>query len=112
MGINLNVITMYGVRIPWNDDLRDDLEDDYEDDYKIECVVDGMTGDWIYLGNILYDSGDFRYFENMNDFQESEVWDLGNKRVEWMNKFRKLYPQHEHLVLSERWKLLNFIYYH
>lgn len=124
MGINTNVITMFGVRIPWDEDLYSDYEEIEEKlieefgysnpkppDSQIPAIFDGMLGEWIYLGVVLYDSGDFRYMDNMNDYQESDIWNLDNLRVEWLNNFRRLYPQHEHLALNKRWKLLNFIYY-
>ena len=124
MGINTNVYTIYGIRLPWSDEfnnantaIEEQLADEfgygkpYPDDRQISAIFDELTGDYIILGKILYDSGDFRYCEDMNDYTEIDVSSLENYKKEYLAKFHALYPDFASLVEGKEWKLINIIHY-
>jgi len=124
MGINTHVYTVYGVRLDWNDDFYEAYEEIEEalldefgynkrppEDRQVEAVIDCMGGEYMVLGPILYDSGDFRYCEGMNNYQEIEEVGLFGKWLEYKKKFTKLYPEHVHLLEGKLVKLMNFIHY-
>lgn len=124
MGINMHVYTVYGVNIGWDQafyDAYEEIEEALCDEFgygkpvpadrQIESVVDAMMGEYIILGEILYNSGDFRYCEDMNDYREIDVSDLLNIELTYKEHFAKLYPKHVDLLQGKDFKLINLIHY-
>jgi hypothetical protein len=124
MGINMHVYTVYGVRLPWNDAFYESYEEIEEAlcdefgygkpqpaDRQIEAIIDGMMGEYMVLGLKLYDSGDFRYCDHMNNYQEIEEVGLFGKWFDYKEQFARLYPDHVHLLEGVQPKLINFIHY-
>ena len=127
MGINIHVYTVYGVRLDWNDAFYEAYEEIEEAlleefgwgklqpaDRQVEAVIGGMMGElgeYMILGHIIYDSGDFRYCENMNNYQEIDTSNLLNLELEYKEKFARLYPDHVHLLEGKDFRLINLIHY-
>lgn len=124
MGINMHVYTVYGVRLPWNDafheayeEIEEALVDEFgygkpqPSDRQIEVIMDAMMGEYMVFGLKLYDSGDFRYCDDMNSYQEIEEVGLFGKWLDYKEQFARLYPDHVHLLEGVQPKLINFIYY-
>ena len=124
MGINTHVYTVYGVKLPWDDafyEAYEEIEEALCDEFgygkpkpadrQIEAIMDGMGGKYIILGPILYDSGDFRYCKDMNNYQEIEEVGMFGKWLEYKKQFDELYPEHKHLLTAAGPKLINFIHY-
>ena len=125
MGINMHVYTVYGVKLPWNDAFHEAYEEIEEAlvnefgygnpqpaDRQIEAIIDAMMGEYMVLGLKLYDSGDFRYCDDMNSYQEIDTDGLYVKWIdEYKEKFARLYPDHTHLLSGVRPKLINLIHY-
>jgi hypothetical protein len=124
MGINTHVYTVYGVRLDWNDDFYEayeEIEEALVDEFgygkpqpadrQIEAVIDGMGGEYILLGEIIYDSGDFRYCDDMNNYQEIDMSNLESLELEYKEQFARLYPDHVHLLEGKDFKLINLIHY-
>lgn len=114
MGINTSVYTYYGIKTDWNDAFYTEYEaieeaniDKYgwngpvpEND-QIEVLVDGMIGEYFVFGIRLYDSGDFRWCSDMNDYQEIDLSNLKQKKEQYITNFASLYPDHVHLLEGE-----------
>jgi hypothetical protein len=124
MGINMHVYTVYGVRLPWDDafyEAYEEIEEALMDEFgygkpqpadrQIEAIMDGMMGEYMVLGLKLYDSGDFRYCDDMNNYQEIEEVGLFGKWFDYKEQFARLYPDHVHLLEGVQPKLINFIHY-
>jgi hypothetical protein len=124
MGINTHVYTVYGVRLDWDQEFYDIYEELDEalleefgynkrppEDRQIEAVIDCMMGEYIILGHIIYDSGDFRYCEDMNNYQEIDTSNLLKLELEYKKQFVRLYPNHVHLLEGKDFKLINLIHY-
>jgi len=124
MGINMHVYTVYGVRLEWDQEFYDIYEELDEalldefgyskrppEDRQIEALIDGMGGDYMILGHIIYDSGDFRYCEGMNNYQEIDMSNLESIERLYKEKFKRLYPDHYHLIAHHDFKLINVIHY-
>jgi hypothetical protein len=124
MGINMHVYTVYGVRLGWNNEFYEEYESIEEAlidefgwgnpvpaDRQIEAVIDGMMGEYIILGQKIYDSGDFRYCDGMNNYQEIDPRNLLNLELEYKEQFARLYPDHVHLLECKDFKLINLIHY-
>ena len=125
MGINIHVYTYYGVKTNWNDDFYTDYEEieeqnidiygwnrDIPEDKQVDVLVDCMSGEYLLFGIRLYDSGDFRYCNKMNNYQELQldISTLEQGKQKYIEIFSKLYPDRVHL-LEGKWKLINIIHY-
>lgn len=124
MGINMHVYTVYGVRLPWNDafhEAYEEIEEALVDEFgygkpqpadrQIEAIIDGMMSEYMILGLKLYDSGDFRYCDDMNNYQEIEEVGLFGKWFDYKEQFARLYPDHVHILEGVQPKLINLIHY-
>jgi hypothetical protein len=124
MGINVHVYSIWGVRTDWNDEFYDDYEaveeancDQYgynkaPADAQVDVLMDGMGGEYMVFGVELYDSGDGRWGEMVNS-NEVEIDDdiLEKMRSEYMNKFKRLYPDYYKWLVSKPWRLVNLVHY-
>ncbi len=124
MGINMHVYTVYGVKLDWDnafyeayEEIEEALLDEFgwgkpqPADRQIEAVIDGMMGNYIILGHKIYDSGDFRYCDDMNDYQEIDTSNFLNLELEYKEQFARLYPDHVYLLEGKDFKLINLIHY-
>lgn len=124
MGVNIHVYTVYGVRLDWNDqfyqaynNIEETLKDEFgynnpiPEDRQIEIVPDYMSSRYIILGSILYDSGDFRYMDDMNDYAEFDPSLLLATELEYKERFARLYPEFRDLLDGKSFKLINIIQY-
>lgn len=124
MGINTHVYTVYGVRLDWDDafyEAYEEIEEALLDEFgwgnpqeagrQVEAIIDCMMGEWMILGPILYDSGDFRYCEDMNNYQEIDTSNLESIERVYKEEFKRLYPDHVHLLEGKEFRLINLIHY-
>lgn len=124
MGINTHVYTVYGVRLDWDDafyEAYEEIEEALLDEFgwgnpqeagrQIEAIMDSMMGEYMVLGHILYDSGDFRWCEDMNNYQEIDTSNLKSMQRMYKEEFKRLYPDHFHLIAHYDFKLINLIHY-
>jgi hypothetical protein len=124
MGINMHVYTVYGVKLPWNDafyEAYEEIEEALLDEFgwgkpqpadrQIEVIMDAMMGEYMVLGTRLYDSGDFRYCDDMNNYQEISIDGLHVDWLDYKEKFARLYPNHVHLLEGIEPKMINLIHY-
>lgn len=120
MGINTHVYTVYGVKLPWDDafyEAYEEIEEALLDEFgygkpqPADRQIEAIMGEYMVLGPILYDSGDFRYCKDMNNYQEIEEVGLFGKWFEYKKQFDELYPEHKHLLTGTGPKLINFIHY-
>jgi hypothetical protein len=124
MGINTHVYTVYGVKLDWNDDFYEAYEEVEEalldefgynkrapEDRQIEAIIDCMGGEYMIFGHKIYDSGDFRWCENMNNYQEIDTSNLESMQRMYKEEFKRLYPDHYHLIAHHDFKLINLIHY-
>lgn len=124
MGINTHVYTVYGVRLDWDDDFYEAYEEVEEallDEFgrgnpqeagrQVDAIMDCMGGEYMILGHKIYDSGDFRYCEDMNNYQEIDTSNLLKLEFEYKEQFVRLYPNHVHLLEGKDFKLINLIHY-
>jgi hypothetical protein len=124
MGINTHVYTVFGVRLEWNDDFHEAYEEieeallaefgwgnPQEAGRQVEAIMDGMCGEYMILGHIIYDSGDFRYCEDMNNYQEIDTSNMLSLELEYKEQFARLYPNHVYLLEGKDFKLINLIHY-
>ena len=124
MGINVHVYSYWGVRTEWNDAFSDAFEE-VEDrnieqygygnepaDAQVEVLMDGMSCEYMVFGERLYDSGDSRWGEMVNS-NEVDIYPekMDNLKHEYMEKFKRLYPDQYEWLNSKPWRLVNLVHY-
>ena len=114
MGVDTRFITMFGVKIDWNDDFNDAYEEAYAaDDYNganlPHVIMDGMMGEYMVLGVSLLETESMRW-EAPTGFVEVDINDLDKDRKEYIEKFRETFPSFAHLV-DVPWKVISFVHY-
>jgi len=116
LGINVNVYTYWGVRTEWNDEVSENREYLYNQKIDprvdVNILIDSMSGDYMVFGIQLYDSGDSRWGE-MTNSHEIDISDaiLEQIRVDYMSRFKLLYPEQFEWLNEKKWKLVNLVHY-
>lgn len=116
MGINIHVYSYWGVRTEWNSAIYDAYEELYDQDdapdNDVEILMDGMSSEYMIFGVRLYNSGDSRW-GNMVNSNEVEINDkvLATMKNDYMNNFKKLYPNQYKWLAEKPWKLVNLVHY-
>jgi hypothetical protein len=124
MGINTHCYCYWGVKTIWSEEFSDANEEMYEAtvakhghgkpfpaDSEVDYMSDDMGGEYMVFGVQLWDSGDARWGEMVNETQTEingeilETW-----RAEYIEHFKSLHPDLVHLV-DVPWKLINFVHY-
>lgn len=109
MSVNATFYVVHGTKIPYDAKLADALYD-YQDKYgyrELPFVADGMMGEYIVLGNILY-SADAREGEEFREIPLSEV--TSQNEAQYRMKFAEVFPDHIH-KLEHPFEILAFVNY-
>jgi hypothetical protein len=110
MGISTNYYTVYGVKLPFNDEFNEAWNEVYNDS-DTPCVIsDGYSGEYIVLGKILYDSGDLRWGETEDSFVEIDIDSLPDIEIDYKREFVAKFPEFASL-LEQPFKLMTFVHY-
>lgn len=116
MGINTHYYTVYGVRINRYDDaLSEELYGDgdmceaVESSTDLDVIMDGMGGNYMVMGKILFDSGDLRWSDFKDTFVEVDMSKLTDIRLGAVQEMNKLLPDFSHYLDGE-WKIMTFMH--
>ena len=119
MGINTHYYTMYGIHRPYSDAISDklyetDLYEKFEKKGDCAIIMDGMCGEYMVIGKILFDSGDLRWSEEedtwMEIFPTPKVL-KGYKELA-IEIFKEHFPEEEFAeMVTGTWKIITFAHY-
>lgn len=116
MGINTHYYTVYGVHVKgYDDELSDalygkgDLFNTIEECPDLDIIMDGMGGDYMIMGKVLFDSGDLRYNHIEDTFVEIGLLDLSEYRYRCTEQFMNHLPSFGH-YMDREWKLMTFMH--
>ena len=113
MGININCYSYWGVRTEWNEAVRERNDEVYDNpECTVDILSDGMSCEYMVFGVQLYDSGDARWGEMVNS-NEVEINDkiLDQMKQEYMEQFKKFYPDQYDWLAEKPWRLVNLVHY-
>lgn len=114
MGINVHVYSYWGVRTEWHEGVSDRMEEVYDIDgnESVDILTDCYSCEYMVFGVQLYDSGDSRWGEMVNS-NEVDIYPerLDQMRHDYMEQFRKLYPDQYEWLAQKPWKLVNLVHY-
>jgi len=109
MGIDVHVYTIFGVKVPWDDQFVDDYDDVYER-CPIDVIMDGMGGEYLVFGKNLFSRPNFRWGDGGDGFTTISPESLPEIEAEYRREFSKWFPQHTALV-EQPFKILSFTHY-
>ena len=117
MGINTHYYTVYGVKIDeYNEELSDalygegDLYEIIEECEDLSIITDGMGGNYMIFGKILFDSGDLRYNDIEDTYVEVDLNKLSEYKDKCVEQFMNYFPTFGH-YMDHEWKLMTFVHY-
>ena len=113
MGVSTNCYMVYGIKIDFDTEFLDycDEHDLYNSD-KLDVIVDGMSGEYIIVGKVLFDSGDVRYgFEGGDSFKSIDISLLANYEKTCREKFNESFHEFIHLIEDKKFELFGFTHY-
>lgn len=120
MGINSHYYTVYGVHIDHYDDKLSEVLYEEENRYSLlengtlsedfGLIMDGMGGDYMVFGKILFDSGDLRWNDIKDVFVKVPLDELTKYRLEYTQSFATHFPEFAHYLDGE-WALMTFVHY-
>ena len=110
MGIDTHYYTIHGVKLDWNDDFTQAYDEVYDDDDTPFVLLESMCGEYMILGNVLYDSGNLRWGETEDVFVEIDIQKLGELELQYRKDFIAKFPQFEKFVYGP-FKLMTFVHY-
>ena len=112
MGVSTNCYTVYGRKLPYDAKFSDAFHSMPTSEIEAmekHVIIDGMSGEYMVVGAILFDSGDARW-QALEGFAEIDVGDLERGRRETQAAFVEHMPDSAAL-LDGPWKLMTFVHY-
>lgn len=114
MGIDTHYYTVFGIKHNYDDvpsNWKDDAyEEAYDDADTPNVIIDSMSGEYIILGEILYDSGNLRWGDMEDVFVEIDLARLGEIEAKYKAEFTAKFPDFAELV-NQPFKLMTFAHY-
>lgn len=111
MGVSTNFYTIYGLKIDWNEEFSEAYEEVYNDSDTPFVLMDGMGGEYMIFGEVLFNSGDDRWgFEHGDTFKEIHTHKLLEIQKEYTDKFYAKFPDFLHLI-APPFKLMTLAHY-
>ena len=111
MGISTHYYTIYGIKTNYSSEFSEGSYDDvYNDEDTPFVLIDGMSGEYMVFGKVLFDSGDLRWGDTKDCYVEIDQSSLPQIEVEYREAFVKKFPDFEHLIEGE-FKLMTLVHY-
>lgn len=114
MGINTHYYTVYGVKIDDYDtkfsEAWDEVYDTVKDNTDMAIIADGMGGDYMIFGKILFDSGDLRWNDIEDVHSDIDLNKLPEYKDKCVEQFMNYFPAFGH-YMDHEWKLMTFVHY-
>ena len=111
MGISTNFYTIHGIKIDWDDDFNEAYDQAFDDADTPYVLVDGMCGEYMVFGTVLFDSGDMRWgFEDGDQYREIDVPSLTQLEYDYKESFRRKFSRFKHLI-DEPFKLMTLAHF-
>lgn len=98
MGVSTNFYTFWGIKVPYSGEFGEYAGD--HEELQSPMIIDGMSGEYIMLGVILWNSGDFRYdWKGRTGDIMVDPADLQKIEDDYKKKFREEMPQFSDLMI-------------
>jgi hypothetical protein len=114
MGIDTHFYTIYGVKMPWNDEFHEAYEygEVYDGRDTPWVLLDSMSGEYMIFGQLLFDSGNMRWgFEDGQQYAESSLDNLEGIAVYYCRNFAQKFPKFQDLIKPEDFKIMSLVHF-
>lgn len=99
MGTSTNFYVYLGIKIDFDDELHEEYDPIYGDPNTPNIIPECICGEYMILGEILFNSGDYRfYFEDYKHDQRVNPKDLISIEKEYKENFIKTFPKFSHYM--------------
>jgi hypothetical protein len=90
---------MFGTKIEWNDAFNDAYEKVYDDMDTPHVVLDSMSGEYMVLGEMLWNGGDIRWgLEDGEQAKSIDINSLSSIENNYKESFCKKFPNFTHFM--------------
>jgi hypothetical protein len=102
---------VYGVKVAFDDDFVDEYYKKEEQCKDLGIIIDGMSGEYVVFGDILFSNGDIeREGDAFDEFKIVNPSTLTRNSHNYRAKFAKVFPDYTHMIVS-KFQLLMFVHY-
>lgn len=111
MGISTNFYTVLGIKTEYHNDFSEAYDEVYDDSDTPFVLIDGMGGDYMIFGTVLFDSGDARWgFEDGDSFTEIDISTFPQLEEKYKAEFSSKFPEFTHLM-DKPFSLMSLAHY-
>lgn len=112
MGVDVRAISIYGIKIDYDKKLAERIDelDHYKWESDPHILVDGMCGEYMILGPVLFNSGSHRWDFEGDTYKSYSVTDIGILWLDWKLKFEEKFSDFS-LLTVERPKFITLMHY-
>lgn len=111
MGVSTNWYTLIGVKHNFDDKFTEAWDNVYSDEDTPYVLIDCMSGEYMIFGEVLFDSGDYRYgFEDGDSYKEYSLEEISEKEKNYKESFVRKFPEFAHLV-NVQFKVISVAHY-
>jgi len=114
MGIDTHYYTVYGVYVEsYDEELSvawDEVYEEVKDNKDMQLIMDGMGGDYMIFGKIIFDSGNLRWGDMEDVHVDVDLNKLPEYKDKCVEQFMNYFPTFGH-YMDHEWKLMTFAHY-
>mgnify|MGYP001576470812 CR=1 FL=1 len=114
MGVDMDFMTVYGIKIEPNEEsfMEAYHAAEEKDEFGVpEITYDGMSGEYLIFGPVLYKFRADGYDDSTPDFDGTSVSSLQSMEASYRIKFKKYFPDYVHLIKNVPFKVISFVHY-
>lgn len=111
MSVDIRNYLVYGIKVDGYDDtICEKYYDSDNEPYK-GIILDGMNGDYMVFGKVLFDSGDVRHGDIIDSFKVIEQDTFEQLEKNFREDFAEKFPELLYVIDDKPFKLLAFTHY-
>jgi hypothetical protein len=102
---------VYGIKAKFDEDFVEEYYKKEDQCKDLGIIIDGMNGDYIVFGDILFSNGDVeREGDVFEEFKITNLSSLDRCSFAYRKRFAKVFPDHLYRIVS-KFNLLTFVHY-
>ena len=114
MGVDMTFMTVFGVKIEPNEESFMEAYNEAEDKHGPDLpdiTYDGMCGEYLILGPVLYRFQADGDHDSTPDFKGTSVQELVKLEADYRVLFRRYFKNYFHLIEKVPFNIISFVHY-